>query len=95
MANNSLANGNVLCKYDEYLEPNLKRTSYDMPFVTQTKKRSMHKHRLSSILPPPTINKNQEFLSETLPEKCSKKVIDEPQNRNPTILSRKNYQQKK
>jgi len=50
-------NGNVLCKYEEYLEPTAKKTHYDMPFGSHSKKLTMHKHRLSGLLPPPAINK--------------------------------------
>ncbi len=50
---------NVICKYDDYLEPSPKKTLFDIPFVNPTKARTVHKQRLSSMIPPPTPNKTQ------------------------------------
>ncbi len=50
---------NVICKYDDYLEPNPKKTLYDIPFANPTKKRSVHNQRLSCMIPPTPPNKTQ------------------------------------
>jgi hypothetical protein len=86
---------NVICKYDDYLELSPKKTLYDVPFVNPTKNRSLYKQRLSSMIPPPPSNKSQESILEPLNEKNSKQAFNPLEKNNPTLLSRKNNQQRK
>ncbi len=57
MTDKNTLNDNMLCRYEEYLHPTLKRNFSDPKFRCSTKNLRSHRHHLSGLYNPLALNK--------------------------------------